>query len=519
MIPPSAPPAAPSPLVPPGVPPGAGPDRLLPPAAPGTHHPPPPDPGHFAPTPQMGGPLIVTSAGSTLVATDGMRAAIERSAEVGRMLSRALTAVHRAELVAHAPRLDGVEHAIRSGATTAEHLERGLREAVARYSASEHAAATAFDRLAAVDGALAGQAIRFAAPGAFGLALSFGLPLAGGTALAALLVKLRGGDPDAGAALGRFLVAHPQLTSNPRFVAFVRGFADGMDEGTLTLAGVPPLAALALGATGRTGVSTSAGVLMGTGPRFGLLEESPVDVQRVGRQPVAAPPVGAAQRLARVPEGDQVRIERYSAPGRSDRFVVYVGPTETFDPKPKGEPWDLASNVGGVGGIDVGSIRATELAMKDAGIAPGSEVQLVGFSQGGMVATRIAADGHWNAVGLQTFGAPAGNVALPDGIRGMAVRNSEDFIPPLAGPQVDDHLLQVQRTVYADPSRMPTDQAAPGHQRVAYAATAQAIDAARSGDVRAQSDALDSFTGDYADQPGSSITAYSYHADRRDGAE
>jgi hypothetical protein len=204
-----------------------------------------------------------------------------------------------------------------------------------------------------------------------------------------------------------------------------------------------------------------------------------------------------------VPEGDQVRIERYSAPGRSDRFVVYVGPTETFDPKPKGEPWDLASNVGGVGGIDVGSIRATELAMKDAGIAPGSEVQLVGFSQGGMVATRIAGDGHWNAVGLQTFGAPAGNVALPDGIQGMAVRNSEDFVPALAGPQVDDHLLQVQRTVYADPAQMPTDQAAPGHQRVAYAATAQAIDAARSGDVRAQSDALDAFTGDYADQPGS----------------
>jgi hypothetical protein len=97
------------------------------------------------------------------------------------------------------------------------------------------------------------------------------------------------------------------------------------------------------------------------------------------------------------------------------------------------------------------------------------------------------------------------------------VRNAEDFVPALAGPQADHHLLQVERTAYADPSRMPTDQPAPGHQRVAYDATAAAIDAARSDDVRRQSAALDDFTGDYATEPGSSITAYSYHAVRRDG--
>jgi hypothetical protein len=65
---------------------------------------------------------------------------------------------------------------------------------------------------------------------------------------------------------------------------------------------------------------------------------------------------------------------------------------------------------------------------------------------------------------------------------------------------------------------MPTDQAAPGHQRVAYAATAQAIDAARSDDVRTQTQALDDFAADYARQPGSTITASVYHATRRDGS-
>jgi hypothetical protein len=531
---------APSPLTPPLIPPRSGPDRVLPPVPPGGFTPPAPDPSHFAPTPQMGGPLVVTSAGGTAVATDGMRAAIDRAAAVSEVLGRVLTAVHRAELVPGAPSLAGAEHAARAARTTAEHLHDGLIAAVERYSAAEQAAWAEFDAGMGVAGAalgeLAGIQLRLGAALAAGIALP-ALALAGpGLAMLAAMragsrktgshakgaknaagakaAAKKGGEPGG---IAGFLVDHPQLTSNPRFVAAVRGITDGMDEGLLAGVGVPPLLAAVLGATGRTGVGTSAGVLMGAGPAVGLLKESPVDVQRVQQTSVDAAPTGAAERLERVPEVNQVRIERYSAPGEDDRFVVYVGPTETFDPQPEGEPWDLASNVGGVGGQDVASIRATELAMADAGITTDSRVQLVGFSQGGMVATRIAADGNWSAVGLQTFGAPAGNVALPDGIQGMAVRNREDFVPALAGPQTDHHLLQVERTVYADPSQMPTDQAAPGHQRVAYAATAQAIDAARSSDVRTQSAALDDFTGDYADRPGATITSSLYHSTRRDG--
>jgi hypothetical protein len=525
VIPRPAPPGPPSPLFPAPLPPGAGPDRLLPPLPPGTHQPPPPDPAHFAPTADMGGPLIVSSAGGTTIATDGMRAAVDRARAVAHSLDHALRAVRRADTVPRAPSTIHLQSALRAASASATRLSDGLHEAVARYSAADRDVWAAFDGLSSATGAAIGMEVGLAArlaAGVFGASLLIGgapavmLAAAQARELKAAIRTLKSGG--GGSGLGRFLVEHPQLLSNPRFVAAVRGITDGLDEGMSTAAGLPPAVAVALGATGATGVSSSAGVLMGAGPAAGLLKESPVDVRRVDRQPVAAPPSGAAERLARVPEGDQVRIEKYSSPGRADRFVVYVGPTETFDPRPEGEPWDLASNVGGVGGEAVGSIRATELAMRDAGITSGSEVQLVGFSQGGMVATRVAADGGWNAVGLQTFGAPAGNVALPDGIQGMQVRNSEDFIPALAGPQTDHHLLQVQRTVYADPAQMPTDQAAPGHQRVAYAATAQAIDAARSAQVREQSDALDAFTADYATQPGARITAYSYHAVRRDGS-
>ncbi|MGN6327137.1 hypothetical protein [Pseudolysinimonas sp.] len=516
----SAPADGPSPLVPPVLPPGAGPDRVLPPLEPGTHPAPPPDPPHVAPTASMGGPLVISPPGATVIATDGMRAAVDRAHALAAHLDHAVRTVHRAELVPGALPMPHLGSLLRGASSAADRLADAIDAASHRYAAAEHRAGSAFDALASVGGALLGGTL-----GAVGrmAGVAAGLQVLGGGVvglgiLATEGAALKRASSGVGTGVGRLLVQHPQLLSNPRFVAAVRGVADGLDEGMGTAVGLPPAVAVALGATGATGVRTSAGALMHGGPAAGLLKESPVDVQRVDRQAVTAPPVGAAQRLTRVPEGNQVRIERYSAAGRDDRYVVYVGPTETFDPGPKGEPWDLASNVGGVGGEDVGSIRATELAMTDAGIRPGSEVQLVGFSQGGMVAARIAADGNWNAVGLQTFGAPVGNVALPDGMHGMQVRNAEDFIPALAGPQTDAHLLQVERTVYADPSQMPTDQAAPGHQRVAYAATADAIDAARSRDVREQSAALDAFTGDYAAQDGSSITAFSYHATRRDGS-
>ena len=178
------------------------------------------------------------------------------------------------------------------------------------------------------------------------------------------------------------------------------------------------------------------------------------------------------------------------------------------------EPWDLTSNVGGVGGLDVGSFRATELAMHDAGIGANDEVQFVGFSQGGLIATMLAGSGEWNAAGLQTFGAPAGNIELPDGVSGMAIRNTDDFIPLLAGPQLDHHLLQVERRAFAEGTPLPTYHAAPAHQRDAYMATAAAVDMATSSAVREQSSALDSFTADYADRPGSTVTAMTYHGER-----
>jgi len=128
----------------------------------------------------------------------------------------------------------------------------------------------------------------------------------------------------------------------------------------------------------------------------------------------------------------------------------------------------------------------------------------------------VAASGEWNVVGLETHGAPAGNIELPAGMAGMAVRNTDDFIPALAGPQTDAHLLQVERRAFAEGQPIPTDLAAPAHQRSAYVATAAVIDADLAPQLREQIATMDAFAGDYVAMDGATMTVSTFHGERID---
>ena len=472
---------------------------------------------HRGTTPEMGGPLLVTPAGTTAVATDALYAYVDRVIALASELAheeRALLVLQSATLWTSAPgapiaaRRSGVEIeaarvAVRTAHRLSQRLVAAVREAITRYDDAERAALVRADQQAAMLGAESGPVLRALLPG---------IAFLGG--LAFLASKLPDPGGGRGSALRQFFLQHPGLITGPKFVEGVRLFSQSLDETTSSFLGVPAPVAYALGASGATGVRTSARGLLAVGPVVGMFQETPVKVERVSTTAISTPPVGSAERLDRVPEGDQIRIEKYDAPGEPSRFVVYVGPTETFSPVADHEPWDLTSNVGGVGGVAVGSYRATELAMHDAGIGSGDAVQFVGFSQGGLIATMLAGSGRWNAAGIETFGAPAGNIELPEGLSGMAVRNTDDFIPLLAGPQLDHHVLQVERQAFAPGTPLPTYHAAPAHQRDAYMATATAVDRATSTAVRDQSDALNAFTADYADRPGATVTSMTYHGER-----
>lgn len=444
-----------------------------------------------------GGPLVVTGPGSVVVGTDAILAAADRI----RVLEAALLDDRRrvdaaAEIPGGAP-VDGLARAIDGLRTRCGDYREALVRAALAYADAERANSAAQHQLAAAFASLFG-------PVAFGafvtLLLAAPIPLLTGALTGYHVLSDRGVQ----AMIQRWIRENPELITSPEFARFVSLVATSVDDA------VPG----PFGPHG--GAEASALTLLTVAGLVGLLRDGPVTVDRVSTTTGGAAPIGVRERLDRIPEGDQVRIERYDAPGLPPRFVVYIGPTETFSPLRSDEPFDLTGDVAGVAGLSPGSLRAVEQAMADAGIRPGDEVQLVGFSQGGVLTAALTASGDWNVVGIETHGAPTGTIPVPAGTAGMSIRHTDDFVTALGGPQQDTGVMQIEREAFAGDEPIPTDLVVPAHQRVAYERTADAIDAAESSAVREQIATMDAFSGDYL-AAGGEVTVTTYHATRVDG--
>jgi len=469
------------------------------------------DPPPAAPVPDItpASPLLVRSGRSTLVATDALLAHLP---ELDAFADAIEADAHRiAVLALETPhgivrsRLDRCEATGIGLADEVRTLRRAIALAQSSYELGERTVMSLQDAASAwVSGALARLALPF-------------LPMLG-VGAAVTWMRLPGDEAHKKAAVQRWLLTHPGVITSPEFSTVVRRVVSNTDDAVLGAAGLPPWVSMVLGEQGLgvLGVDTSASavIALGTATPGRAFHETLVRVERVAVAPTATAPVGAAERLERVPAEQQVRIERYTAPGEPPRYVVYIAPTQTFSPIAADEPWDLTSNVAGVAGLPAGSIRATEQAMADVGIEPDSEVVLVGFSQGGLVADAVAASGNWNTVGLETYGDPGGGIELPEGIHGVAVRHSDDFVVATGGAQHPTDRTIVERRAYPEGAVIPTDLPVPAHQRRAYAETARLLDAAQSPEVRAELDALDAFTHEYTSREGAQITTFSYRAER-----
>ncbi|HWH97530.1 MAG TPA: hypothetical protein VNS80_04115 [Pseudolysinimonas sp.] len=459
----------------------------------------------------LGGPLLVTRAGSVVVSTDSLLASADRLGALEATLHADLRRVAAADAVATGMPIHGIAPTLERLRTSCE----GARDAFGRIAEDYTRAEAAVERAQRDLGALIADVVGPLAVGFLTrmIVLCPGLLIAG--ALLGWLAIPDGPDGRLGT-VRDFMKDHPELITSPEFVRFVSTLATSIDDAVLGGLGVPlwliPLPGVDLSPDG--GVAAGALTVAALGSMIGMFRETPVSVDRVSTRQVTEPPSGVRDRLDRIPEVNQVRIEKYEADGMPPRYTVYVGPTETFSAFAVDEPWDSTSNVHGVAGLSPGSFRAVELAMADAGIRPGDEVLVTGFSQGGLIATMVAASGDWNVVGLETHGAPAGNIPLPAGISGMAIRNTDDLVPALAGPQLEHDLMQIERRAFREGVEIPDDQGAPAHQRTAYERTASAIDDAESVAVQQQIEALDAFGADYLDRPGGHATAMTYRATR-----
>lgn len=461
----------------------------------------------------LGGPLLVTPVGSVVVSTDAMLASADRLRALEAELLIDIRRVVAADAVASGMPIDGIVPRLERVRDRCERARDAFGRMAEDYTRVEAAIERAQRDLAAMVAAIVG-------PAAFGVLIRAILFTPGVLIAGALLgwAAIPDGPDGKLSTVAAFMKAHPELITSPEFVRFVSLVATSIDDAVLGGLGVPPwlvgLPGLDLGRDG--GVAAGALTVAALGVMLGMFRETPVAVDRVSTQSLDAAPTGVRERLDRIPEVNQIRIEKYEADGMPPRYTVYVGPTETFSPYADEEPWDSTSNLYGVAGLQAGSFRAVEEAMAQAGIQPGDEVLVTGFSQGGLVATMVAASGDWNVVGLETHGAPAGNIPLPAGIAGMAIRNTDDLVPALAGPQLEHDLLQVERRAFREGVQIPNVEAAPAHQRSGYESTATAIDAAESAAVREQVRTLDAFAADYLALPGGQATVMTYHATRVD---
>ncbi|MBM7818215.1 hypothetical protein JOE63_000692 [Cellulosimicrobium cellulans] len=83
------------------------------------------------------------------------------------------------------------------------------------------------------------------------------------------------------------------------------------------------------------------------------------------------------------------------------------------------------------------SVRATMEAMRQAGIGPGDDVVLVGHSQGGMVATTVAAAsvGTYSVRHVMTAGSPVSNHGLPPGIKATHIETQGEGVSDADGAE------------------------------------------------------------------------------------
>ena len=177
------------------------------------------------------------------------------------------------------------------------------------------------------------------------------------------------------------------------------------------------------------------GVMSGRGviPRGTVLRGTAeaVSVAPVQTSTPAAAPSGLAGALQRLPVkgGAQVAVEKYSYADGTSRYVVYIMGTQTFAPGDMGgrEPWDMKSNTELYAGRNAASYEATIAAIESAGAEPGDRVDVVGHSQGGLIAAYVAMQSDYD-VGVTILAGSPGDPMLDEDQMLVSLGNTDDAV-------------------------------------------------------------------------------------------
>ncbi len=139
---------------------------------------------------------------------------------------------------------------------------------------------------------------------------------------------------------------------------------------------------------------------------------------------------GLASRLNN--RSGHIRLESYKT-NRGRLIVMYLPGTAEWNPLANQKAFDIKSDVELMAnGEKSTSYRAANAALSAFGVTKNDRLVLVGYSQGGMVASEIA-ENHSNVVGLITMGSPIAREHLPSNLPVLSLEHSNDVVPALSG--------------------------------------------------------------------------------------
>ena len=388
-------------------------------------------------------------------------------------------------------------------------LANALRTAADGYGMAEQASERSWLWLTDLVAYGAGTIARITLPGWLAPALAVGAGLATGQAILGAL----GLDDEAAEGWQRIALAANALHTNETAINGLRTIAMGADDFGAGFLGIPHPLQQALGDSGLgvVGLATAAGLLRGASTTIGTPESVPV-VRADRPQPVPAAPTTITELAERIPRTDenggrQITIEQYTMPDGSSRAVVLLAGTAEFTIG-SAEPWDMGGNFSAVAGLDSSATMAIDDALRQAGVDAATPIQLVGFSQGGAQAAALAMGGQYNVQSVVSFGAPLGQLEIPESIPVLAVRHPDDLVASgFGGNELHrPNVFEVSNTAFAGQT-VPTDKPAPAHQFDSYLRTAELMDADGSPELRAAIDDMLAFAADAVDGTSTSYLA------------
>jgi pimeloyl-ACP methyl ester carboxylesterase len=112
---------------------------------------------------------------------------------------------------------------------------------------------------------------------------------------------------------------------------------------------------------------------------------------------------------------------------------VYIGGTVTSSLSGGSEPWDMTSNIAAMVGQASDSERGARAAHSAACVTNADRIVVVGHSQGGLVAQRLASDPQLRVSDVVLVGSPQTPGTVAPGVHVVALEHRNDPIPALGG--------------------------------------------------------------------------------------